>query len=227
MKRYLFNKNYSRSDIRFKFPDKYLKKGEETLRELLFFYPHGSGIVLRRDILDFNSAKKYLGITAMHLIFIGQALIAGDSLSTSKIFVSFGTNQLESRQDLFKGKNWWHPLNTLNQTKFRINLIYELLKKSKKSKKLRKELLEKQYKEIYIQLLKLLFSKNIRNFAFFSADFEVKEIPNNLIPLIKSLIPYFGGISIVLRMKKPIRILRNLTFIALSDLLKSLKKKKS
>ena len=224
MKRYLFNKNYSRSDIRFKFLNKYFNKGEDSLRNLLYFYPHGSGIVLRRELLDFNSAKRYLGITAMHLIFIGQALIAGDTLSTSKVFASFGSKQFESRQDLFKGKTWWHPLNILNQSRHRINLIYELLKKRNKSKKLRKDLLKRQYEHIYIMLLKLLFSKNIRNFAFLSSDFEAKEIFNNLLPLLKSSIPFFEGISIVLKMKKPIRIFLGVLLIALSDLLKSLKK---
>ncbi len=224
MKRYIFTRNYSRSDIRFRFPNKYFKKGEESLRELLFFYPHGSGIVLRRDILDFNRAKKYIGITAMHLIFIGQALIAGDTLSTSKVFASFGYEQFDSRQDLFKGKAWWHPMNLLNQINLRIILINELLKNQKKSKKIRKDLLKKQYEEIQIVILKLLFSKNTRNFAFLSADFEVKEIFNNLIPLIKSLKPFFEGVSIILGMKKPISILIFMIFKILSNLLKSFKK---
>ncbi len=221
MKRYLFNKNYSRSNIRVEFSNKYFKKGEESLQELLFFYPHGSGIVLRRDTLDFSMAKKYIGITNIHQIFIGQALIAGDTLSTSQVFASFGADQFESRQDLFKGKKWWHPLNFLNQTWFRINLIYELLKKDYNSKILRRGLLKSQYEEIYTNLLKLLFSKNTRNFAFLSADFEVKEVlNNNLIPLIKSLKTFLEGISIVFNMKKPIRILIYLIFKALSDLFK-------
>ena len=220
MKRYLFNKNYSRSDIRFKFPNKFFKKGEESLRELLFFYPHGSGIVLRRDILNFNCTKKYIGITTIHQIFIGQALTAGDTLSTSKVFASFGADQFESRQNVFKGKNWWHPLNILNQTKYRINLIYELVGLKYKSKKLRKELLKKQYEEIYIMLIKLLFSKSTRNFAYLSADFEFKEVFNNLIPLLKSFIPFFEGLSIVLKMKKPISILIYILSKILSDFLK-------
>ena len=166
MKRYLFNRNYSRSDIRFRFPDRYFKKGEQSLKELLFFYPHGSGVVLRRDILNFNQAKNYIGITAMHLIFIGQTLIAGDTLSTSKIFASFGYEQYNSRQNLFKGKAWWHPLNVLNQIKFRIILINELLKKTKRSKKIKTYLLKKQYKKIQEILIKLLFSKNTQNFDY-------------------------------------------------------------
>ncbi len=223
MKRYLFNKKYSRSDIAYEFPNRYFKKGEQSLRGLLFFYAHGSGIVLRREILDFNKAKKYIGITNIQQIFIGQALIAGDTLSNSQVFASFGKDQFESRQDLFKGKDWWHPLNFLNQTSFRINLIYELLKYKDKSKKLKKDLLKRQYKEIYNRLLMLLFSKNTQNFAFLSADFEVKEIFNNLVPLIKSLIPFLECIPIVIRMKKSIRIFIFLFFKILSDLSKSLK----
>ncbi len=223
MKRYIFNRNYSRSDIRFRFPNKYFKKGEDSLRELLFFYPHGSGIILRRERLDFNSAKKYIGITAMHLIFIGQALIAGDTLSTSKVFASFGYEQFDSRQDLFNGKAWWHPINSLNQFKLRILLINELLKKKNQSKKLKKALLKKQYEEIQIVMLKLLFSKNTRNFAYLSADFQVKEIFNSIIPLIKSLGTFLEGVSIILRMKKPISIFIFMMFKILSNLLKSFK----
>ncbi len=224
MKRYLFNKNYSRSDIRFKFPNKYFNKGEESLRELLFFYPHGSGIVLRRESLDLNMARNYIGITAMHQVFIGQALTAGDSLSTSQVFASFGASQFESRQDLFKGKDWWHPLNILNQIRFKINLIYELLKSRHVYNKLRRVLLKRQYEEIFNMLLLLIFSKNTRNIAFLSSDFDIKEILNNLIPLIKSLTSFVEGISVVLKMKKLSRILMFLMSKAVSGLLKSYKK---
>ncbi len=225
MKRYLFNKNYSRSDIAYEFPNRYFKKGKESLLELLFFYPHGSGIILRRDILDFNMAKKYIGITTMHQIFIGQALVAGDTLITSKVFASFGAKQFESRQDLFKGQDWWTPLNFVNQSHYRINLINELLKKARKSKNLRKILLRRQYKVIYTMLLTQLFSKNTRNIVFLSADFELKEILYNLVPLIKSIVPFLEGFSLVLKMKKPIKILRWLLFRIFSDLGKSISNK--
>ncbi len=216
--RYLFNKHYSRSDIRFKFEDKYLRKGTEALEEMLFYYPHGSGIVLRKNILDLNKAKNYIGFNFMQLALIGQALISGDTLSTSKIFAYFGETQFESDVGLFKGKKWWHPLSLLNLTSYRINLIHELIKK--KSKKLRKELLKKQYEEIYIMLVKLLFAKNTQNFAYLSSDFEVKEVFNNFIPLIKSFKPFLEGITIVLKMKKPINILLYIVFKILSDMLK-------
>ncbi len=221
-KRYLFNKNYSRSDVRFEFPNKLFKKGEESLKELLFYYPHGSGIVLRKDVLDFKMAKDYIGITNIQIIFVGQALIAGDTISTSEIFASFGKDQFESRQDLFKGKDWWHPLNLLNQIRFRIYFIYDLVRIYNGSKSLRKLLLRKQYKEIYYKLFLLLFSKNYRNFACLSSDFEVKEIYNNLIPLLKSLKPFFEGIQIVLRMKRPFSILKNLLVTILLDAIKAL-----
>ncbi len=224
LQRYLFNKHYSRSDIRFKFEDKYLKKGAEALEEMLFYYPHGSGIVLRKKILDLNKAKSYIGFNFMQLALIGQALISGDTLSTLKIFAYFGETQFKSDVGLYKGKKWWHPLSILNLTGYKINLIHELIKTINKSKKLKKKLLKNQYDEIYNMLLMLLSSKNTRNFAFLSADFEIKEILNNLIPLIKSFIPFLEGISIVLGMKKQFRILMFLMTKAISGLLKSFKK---
>ncbi len=207
MQRYLFNKNYSRDEIRFKFPEKYFKKGKESLKELLFFYPHGSGIILRKDLLNLEKAKKYIGIAFMHQTLIAQALVKGDTLSTSKILAFFGREQYESRQDLFKGKQWWHPLSKLNQTKFRIQIIYELTKKIKNHSLLRKFLLTKQYNTVYRLLLLLSFSKNTWNFAILSDDFEIKMIFYNIIPLILSLKNTLMGFSIVLKMKDPHKIL--------------------
>lgn len=224
MQRYLFNKNYSRDDIRFKFEKKYYKCGHKSLKELLFHYPHGSGIVLRRKVLDLYSAKKYIGISFMHQVLIAQTLIKGDTLSTSKIFAYFGKEQFESRQDLFKGKQWWYPISQLNQTRFRVQLIYDITRGMKKVRNTRKLLLNKQIDFIYKNMLLLLFSKNTRNFAILSSDFRILNIFFNIIPLIKSFKSFLEGLILLLRMKKALKIfigLINKTIRATTKLMKN------
>lgn len=224
MQRYLFNKNYSRDDIRFKFEKKYYKCGYKSLIKLLFHYPHGSGIVLRKKVLDLHSAKKYVGISFMHQVLIAQTLIKGDTLSTSKIFAYFGKEQFESCQDLFKGKQWWYPISQLNQTRFRVQLIYDITRGMKKVRNTRKLLLNKQIDFIYSNLLLLLFSKNTRNFAILSSDFRILNIFFNIIPLMKSFKSFLEGFTLLLRMKKVLKIfigLTNITIKATAKLMKN------
>jgi len=197
--RYIANKNYSRRKFRYKFGDKFYKQGEESLKALLFYYPHGSGIVLRKKALDLNSAKKYNGFLFMQQVLIAQALIAGDTLCTSKIFAYFGKVQYETSQPLFEGKKWYHPIYKLLQTKFRIQIIYDIIKGDKKY---RKTFLEQQKQYFLENLITLLFTKNTRNFAYLSADFQLKEVFFNLLPLLKSFKDFIKGLSIVLTMKR-------------------------
>ncbi|MCK4238857.1 MAG: glycosyltransferase [Candidatus Lokiarchaeota archaeon] len=197
--RYIANKNYSIGKIRYIFGDKFYKQGEESLKALLFNYPHGSGIVLRKKALDLNSAKIYDGFLFMQQVLIAQALIAGDTLCTSKIFAYFGNVQYETSQPLFEGKKWYHPINKLLQIKFRIQIIYDIITGNKKN---RKTSLEQQKQYILENIITLLFTRNTRNFAYLSADFQLKEVFFNLLPLLKSFKDFIKGLSIVLTMKR-------------------------
>ena len=197
--RYIANKNYSIGKIRFRFGDKFYKRGEKSLKALLFYYPHGSGIVLKKKALDLNSAKKYNGFLFMQQVLIAQALIAGDTLCTSKIFAYFGNIQYETSQPLFEGKKWYHPINKLLQIKFRIQIIYDIIAGIKKCRKI---LLEQQKQYILENLITLLFTKNTKNFAYLSADFQLKEVFFNLLPLLKSFKDFIKGLCIVLTMKR-------------------------
>jgi len=139
---YLKNQFYSHNEILFKFEDKLLKKGSETLREMLFCYPHGSGIVLRKDTIDIIKAKKYIGFLFMQEALIAQALISGDVLCTSKIFAYIGEVQHKSNQPLFKGVKYYHPLQRLLQIKYKIEIIYDITKGLKDKKRVKNELLK-------------------------------------------------------------------------------------
>jgi len=202
--RYIFRTyyNYNRSKLRFRFKDKFYKCGFESLKELLFHYHHGSGIVLKKNALNLNQAKKYIGFLFMQQALIAQALIAGDTLSSSKIFAHFGKVQYKSDQPLFKGRQFYHPLHRLIQNRYGIQIIYDITKEIKISRKFKKFLLNRHKNKIYNLLLLLLFTKNTRNFPFLSSDFEFKEIFFYLIPLIRSLKSFIEGLSIVFTIKK-------------------------
>ncbi|KKK66602.1 hypothetical protein LCGC14_2962450, partial [marine sediment metagenome] len=83
----------------------------------------------------------------------------------------------------------------------KLGLIGEYKKEIKKSRKLKKFILNKQKDAIYSYLLLLLASKNTRNFFFLSLDFKFQEIFLNLIPLVKSLKSFIEGLSIVFTIK--------------------------
>ncbi len=223
IQRYNYRTFYSQNDIRFRFKDKFYKCGSESLQELIFHYPHGSGIVLKKNILNLNQAKKYIGFLFMQQALIAQALIAGDTLSSSKIFAYFGKTQYDSDQPLNKGKPFYFPIGAILNSKYKIQIIHDITKEMKKSRKLKKFILNKQKNDLYSYLLLLLTSKNTKNFFFLSSDFKFQEIFFNLIPLVKSLKSFIEGLSIVFTIKgakspffwfyfikKPIKILLKL-----------------
>ncbi len=159
--------------IYFKFENKILHRGSESLKELLFYYPHGSGIVLRKSVLDFNKATKYIGFLYLQEALVAQAMIAGNTLCTSKIFAYIGEHEYKSEQPLFKGKPYGHPLSRLNQTKFKIKIIYDV---TKKMKNIRNDLLNEQKRHIYYTLNYTL-TKSLKDFLeMFNIVINIKEI---------------------------------------------------
>jgi len=144
----------------FEFENNFFKGGHESLINLLFYNPHGSGVILRRNVLDLNSAKKYIGFLYLQQVLIAQALITGDTLCSSKCFTYLGKIPYKSGQPLLKGKTYWHALSRLYQNKFKIQIIFDVTKSMKNTRKL---LLNKQKRIIYSRLFYLLF-RSLRNF---------------------------------------------------------------
>lgn len=144
------------------FGDRILNRGHESLKDLLLYYTHGCGIVLRRSVLDIDKARKYVGFLYMQQVLIAQALIAGDTLCTSKIFAYVGKyNTLaQSDQPLYKGKMYNDPVYRLYVAKFRVQLIYEI---TNGMKKIRKRFLNTQKRIIYSRFFNLI-SKSLHNF---------------------------------------------------------------
>ena len=137
------------------YEDKILKSGYDSLTELFWDYSHGSGIILKKEALDLNHAKKYLGTALapyVDIILETQTMVAGDTLCTSKILCYIGETQLESRQPLFQGRSYGHPVNRVFQLKEKIKLIYDLTDE----KHTEKTLLKKQMR----------YASNIPVYAF-------------------------------------------------------------
>ncbi len=202
--RYIFREyyNYFRGNLRFRFKDKFYKCGSESIKELFFYYPHGSGIVLKKNVLNLNQAKNYIGFLFMQQALIAQALIKGDTLSTSKIFAHFGEVQYKSDQPLFKGKSYYHPIYGLLRNRYKVQIIYDITKEIENSRKLKKFLLNKLKDEISDLLLMLLCTKNTKNFIFLSSDFKFQDIFFNLIAHLRSLKSFIEGLSIVFTIKR-------------------------
>ncbi|MHA1491925.1 MAG: glycosyltransferase family 2 protein [Promethearchaeota archaeon] len=152
--------------FKYNFGEKLLKCGVDSLLKLLFYYPHGSGIIIKKKSLNLNKALKYNGFLWMQQALIAQALLLGDTLCTSRIFAHIGEINYGSDLLLINGKNWWHPLSFISQTKVRIQIIYDITK----GKKIRKILINRQigylsnhfFHIIYLSRKSFSFSKSLK-----------------------------------------------------------------
>jgi len=179
------------------YKDEILKAGYESLTKLFWDYSHGSGIIFKREVLDLNHAKKYLGTALepyMDLILETQAMVAGDTLCTSRILCYVGEIQLESRQPLFQGRPYWHPVNRVFQLKERIKLICDLTNEKRTQKALlKKQMLHASNYPVYaftcifrppyshfsdiLRVLRLLLSiKEVRRNPYFWFNLPIQPI---------------------------------------------------
>lgn len=151
--------NKNKPYFQYKFGNILIKKGLNALTKLLFYQAHGSGIVLKKSALNLNKARDYIGCLYMQQMLIAQAILAGDTLCTTKIFAHIGRIEYKSGQPLIKGNLFDKPLGRLNRIKYRIKLINDV---SGKDRKIQKVLLKPQIRSIYI-LLKQLKSESIKS----------------------------------------------------------------
>lgn len=173
------------------FGDRILSSGYESLNELLFYYYHGSGIVLRRKALDLKRALRYVGFLFMQQVLIGQAMMVGDTLCTSKKFAYIGEIPYKSGQPLFKGTDFTQPLHRIYQIKFRIQLIDDI---TNGMKNLRRALFYRQKNKIYYIIGKNTTKSFKRFIEILSIVFLIKQIswsPRFWINLIYSIIHNF------------------------------------
>ncbi len=113
-----------------------LKKGFKSLNEILFKFSDSSGLVIKKSALNLKEAIKYNGFLHISQILEAQAMMEGDTLYTSKIFVIIGAKEYSSEIPKIKGRNYTHPLERLKQWKFRTQLVYNITKKNKKIRRI-------------------------------------------------------------------------------------------
>lgn len=204
------------------FGDRILNRGYESLKELFLYYYHGCGIVLRKNALNIDKAKKYVGFLYMQQVLIAQALIAGDTLCTSKIFAYVGKyNTLErSNQPLYKGKMYGDPIHRLYQEKFRVQLVYEI---TTGIKSIRKILLKRREQIIYSRLYYLI-SRSLSNPFRIIIFLEGLALVINMKKISKSLRFWIGFLlKIFYEFLKSSRFSHSLLpFLSLIDYIKSL-----
>lgn len=116
-------------DLYWRYGDKYLKRGDESISQILFQNSYMSGIVLRRASLDENHAKQYIGFSYMMQVLQAQSMISGATICSSKTFSYIGDTQVNNifmmKGDI-KGKTHFHPESKAFQILQRIKLIKEL-----------------------------------------------------------------------------------------------------
>lgn len=140
--------------------DKLLRSGAESLMELLFYQSHGSGVILKKKNLNLKEALKYNGCLYMQAFLEAQAMIKGDTICTSKIMTYMGEIEYKSDQPLIKNKSYWHPIRRLLLWKYRIQIIYEITKRLKNCRKIRKILLNREKPRILNFLNKTYYFKD-------------------------------------------------------------------
>lgn len=145
------------------FGERLVKKGYDSLKELLFYYSHGCGIVIRKDSINIELLKNYIGFLYMQQALIAQALITGDTICISKTFGYVGKNNTMelSNQPLFRNTSYTHPLNRLNQMKFRIKIIYDITRGLKSKRNTRTMLLNKMRPKVISYLYRLTVMSSI------------------------------------------------------------------
>jgi len=172
----------------YKFEDKYYKRGWEALNSLLFAHAHASGIILKKNALNLNEAKKYIGFLYIQQALVAQALIKGDALCTSKIVAFLGEEANIVRGDrdervahkpIFRKKHYWSSIGHLMIAKYRIQIILDMSKKFKNSKKIRDMLVTKQENYIYINFIEAVLDS-------FATGIEALSIIMRMSPLSKS-----------------------------------------
>lgn len=176
-----------------RFGDRILKQNSESLKELLFYYAHGCGIVLRKEALNLKKARNYIGCLYIQQILIAQAMIVGDTLCTSKIFGYEGEfNTYEhSNQPLFKEQGYWHPSYLIYLENFRVELIYEITNEIQNSKEIRKILLDREIKRIFIffdKALDISLKTSFESLGIIISNTKISKSPKFWIEFILELV---------------------------------------
>ncbi|MFX1388577.1 MAG: glycosyltransferase family 2 protein [Promethearchaeota archaeon] len=125
------DKRSHKNKIPIMFNDRIYKGGAESLIELGFNIHFLTGLVIKKEPLNINQAKEFIGCTYMQQVLMTQAMMAGDTLCSSKIFWNYWDNSVSTTIRMIKpycnGQSYYHPLSRLSQLEDRIFIINKML----------------------------------------------------------------------------------------------------
>ncbi|MBN1213827.1 MAG: glycosyltransferase family 2 protein [Candidatus Lokiarchaeota archaeon] len=117
--------------IMYPFGNHIYKPGPQAILNLFFKEGYLAGIIIKRDSVDINLAKKYIGCIYIHQVLMLQAMKKGYSMTSSKIFCYIPDRELISEiymfKDYCKNKPYFSPLGTFSQLEDRYQIIDEIL----------------------------------------------------------------------------------------------------
>jgi len=166
----------------YKLEEKILGRGSAHLNEFLNLSIHTSGIILRKKALDLNKAKKYIGFLYIQQVLVCQAIMNGNTICTSKTFAYLGNKIYKSDQPLIRKRKYDHPIISLMIIQKRIQIIFDITKRTKIDKRIRKNFINRETPNIYFCLFDALFYDSFK--------------------LVKSSKNFLEGIYIILTTKK-------------------------
>ncbi len=124
------------------FPDKSYNPGSKVLYELAFQNNYLSGIVMRKDSLDLEQAKRYEGFRYIQQVLMIQAMKAGKTILTSKYLAITPHVEQESRgfirmnKSYCKNKSPFHPISRISQLEDRVIITKDILNDRKEAQKM-------------------------------------------------------------------------------------------
>ena len=95
----------------------------------LFTHSYMCGVVLKKSALNFKEARYYIGSLYMHQILMGQALMKGTAVNTSKLLVFIGPKgeELGDRVKTYpvaKGIPFFRIISRIKQLSFRLRFAH-------------------------------------------------------------------------------------------------------
>lgn len=109
--------------------DEIIEPGPDSLARLLFTYYHGGARIFRRESINLDYGKKYIGTALapfMHQILEVYPVLSGSTLCTYRTLYHVESKKSESVGHIFKGKAYWNPLNRLYMLRERIRIIQDV-----------------------------------------------------------------------------------------------------
>lgn len=133
-------KDWKTKELLFSYGDGKYAPGNDPLVKLLFKNTYISGIAVRRSAVSLEHARKYIGFMYIQQLVMGHAMLAGETLCTSRYVCYMGEktkSYLETPKSMskLKGISFNHPVSRVHQLKSRIRIAKDLTPKLPEARK--------------------------------------------------------------------------------------------